>query len=173
MAQYLAKKLKAAESDPSLEPECAELILKLWSQRRDFPGGDPLERYDHILDAMEQLNSAAPRYFRGYDTQKLQDDRPESKWLSEAIKLDRTASYLISHLLKLAAKESSEHDEDKELLELAGVASIDLQIEFLQSFKLLGITPSSVETGPDPIVEKINELKTILEKIPKSSKAPV
>lgn len=63
MSWHLAEVMTAAETDSSRIQECAELILKLWRVRRFLPSGDPFERYEKVLSALETTLECRPDFF--------------------------------------------------------------------------------------------------------------
>ncbi len=163
IAHHLAEKLEAAKKDPSVEAECVDLILKLWASRRDYPQGDPLARYDHLLPSLEKLLRAEKRYIPGFQDNLAPDDTA-AKWLSLAENLDKLSSFLIAQFLKTAVREMD--DIDDELLELAKTIENDPQTELITFLRVLAFEEEPEPTEvKDPLAERIENLRTLLDRV--------
>ena len=113
IAHHLAEKIEAAGTDPALESECVDLILKLWRSRRDLPQGDPLGRYEKLLDRLE-------RYFSddsGIRVPPRPEDPPENELIDIASEIDMNSRYLVKAVLKDAFRRTGM--EEDELLAMA------------------------------------------------------
>lgn len=83
MAHHLAELIKAAENSESAakqdaEDRAVELILKLWTSRRDLPvPADPLSEYRDAIMALDRMLPSANPWFRfrrsGSDEELLHD----------------------------------------------------------------------------------------------------
>jgi len=160
IAHHLAEKLEAAKKDSSLEPECVDLILKLWASRRDFPKGDPFARYDQLLAPLERLFRAEQRYFPGFQNDTEIKDSTQ-KWLDAAVRLDRLSSFLIAQCLKIAVRNMD--DKEEELLQLAQAIEKDPQLELIETLRDFGVDDGvEADKSKDPFMDHIEELRALL-----------
>jgi hypothetical protein len=119
MAHYLAELLERAETAPDEErnkarQDCADLILKLWSHRASLSmNRRPLQSFDSILAAINQLRGPEPIYFR--DFRKPDDKEPSNdveKWLDIAIRVDGIARDLVRACTDIAISAASKEEEE-------------------------------------------------------------
>ena len=113
IAHHLAEKIEAAKTDPTLESECVDLILKLWSSRGDFPQGDPFERYEKLLDRLERYFSDGSRII----VPPRPEDPPENELIDIASEIDTNSRYLVKAILVEALRRTGM--EDDKLLRMA------------------------------------------------------
>ena len=163
IAQYLAERLQAAEKDPSIRPECADLILRLWASRRNYPTGDPLKEYAAAALALKKIGSGAPRYFGNHFNHQLQDPDTESPYLQAAIQLDEASSYIIAHLINLAAEATADNEGKGELIDLASKVAIDIEIEFAGDYHLLGLTREEEAVPEDSAERYVEQIRSVLQ----------
>ncbi|WP_144018562.1 hypothetical protein [Demequina sp. NBRC 110051] len=120
IAHYLAERLEslgelAGEELAVAEREVADLVLRLWAQRRDLPTARPvLAAVDRVDRALERLDhDREPWGFFG-----VFDDAPVPEGseveadaaLKVALELDRSAGDLVRSLIGYAASIAREHD---------------------------------------------------------------
>ena len=108
IAHHLAEKIEAARTDPTLEGECADLILKLWSSRRDFPQGDPFGRYEKLFATLQAYFSDDSRIV----LEPRPEDPPEKELVHIASEIDQSSRHLVKAILKEAFRRTGmENDE--------------------------------------------------------------
>ena len=135
MAHYLAELLTASESDASLRPQCATLILQLWEKRSVLPKGDPLGRYDGLIGPLRKLFRLEQRWDIPERPRKPND--PASTWLDIAKRLDHASSAIIAYALRKAIGYIEQPNE--ELLKLATLVEPDAQTNFVELVLVLGL----------------------------------
>ncbi len=163
MSAYLSELIISSKSDPKLEGECRDLILSLWRERRNFPGGDPLERYSRALAAIELLLGTGEPVFQVCMPHNKCDDTEEDK-ISIARRLKHYMSCLVSALAKEAIKEQR-LDED-ELLDIAHQADPDDQTRLLSVLRIVICDPtkgSETDRESDAVRETIDELRAAID----------
>ena len=173
IAHYLAEKIEAAKSDPAIESECADLILKLWSSRRQFPSGDPFGSYEKLLKGLKKLFSSEPGIsIAGYSSPPLRKGSPEEKWLQVAYEIDRQSRCLIASAVKEAVKCTDAKND--ELLAMAAKLAPDLQTEALIELKFIvaGDEAKAEKTSnaDDSVARAIEKLKKAMDRYKKMSK---
>ena len=166
IAQYLAERIEAAGKDPTLQDECAELILKFWRSRRHFPKGDPFERYQKLIEGVDELVSDKPRsIFVGLDRREA-DGNGTAKWLQVAEVLERQSRRLLVQILKQAAGETDLGAD--ELLELANVIDPDSQTKVLIQLKRVFVEEGDQGKGTeetDALADAVKDLQRLLNDI--------
>jgi hypothetical protein len=120
IAHYLAERLKSLEQKTgseraSAEAEVADLILRLWSLRRQLPGGRlPLAEVDEVEAAIARLTPGRRpwAYFGAFsaDTEPRAEDTETSTTLKVALLVDRLAGDLVHGLIGRAAALVEEDD---------------------------------------------------------------
>ena len=172
IAHYLAERIEAAETDPFIKSECADLILKLWSSRRCFPSGDPLGSYEKLLDGLKRLFSDRPRVSIAGYSPSLPKNSPEEKWLQIAYEIDRHCRCLIASAVKEAV--ACTNGENDELLAMATKLVPDLQTEALMELKFIvagdEVEVQKTEDIENPIAQAMEKLKKAMDKYRKMSK---
>lgn len=173
IAHYLAEKIEAAKCDPAIESECADLILKLWSSRRQFPSGDSFGSYEKLLKGLKKLFSSEPRIsIAGYSPPPLRKDSPEEKWLQVAYEIDRQSKCLIASAVKEAVKCTDAKNE--ELLAMAAELAPDLQTEALIELKLIvagdEVKAEKTNNADDSVARAMEKLKKVMDRYKKMSK---
>lgn len=113
IAHYLAERMTSLEqktgSDRDIaEAEVADLILRLWSLRRQLPGGRlPLAQVDEVEAAIERLAPGRRpwAYFGAFatDTEPSPEETETSTTLKAAQLVDRLAGDLVHGLIGCAA----------------------------------------------------------------------
>lgn len=113
MAHYLAERMTGLEqktgSDRSIaEDEVADLILRLWSLRRQLPGSRvPLAAVDEVEAAIERLAPGRRpwAYFGAFadDAEPSSEETETSATLKAALHIDRIAGDLVHGLIGRAA----------------------------------------------------------------------
>lgn len=125
MAHYLAEQLAAVETltgeqQEAAKRECFETILTLWKKRADWPRNSrPLEKFDGVFAALEQLSSKQVIYFQNNGRKPKQ--KAKKDWLDLAEDIDRGARALIRWCIANAVEEAKDgHDwqDDKVAQEL-------------------------------------------------------
>lgn len=175
IAHYLAEKIEAAKSDPAIESECADLILKLWSSRRQFPSGNPFGSYEKLIDGLKELFSGEPRIsIAGYSPSLLKDS-PEERWLQVAYEINRQSRYLIASAVKEAVRCTDAKND--ELFAMAVKLAPDLQTEALETlielkFIVAGDEAKTEKTNnaDDSVAEAMERLKKAMDRYKKMSK---
>lgn len=172
IAHYLVEKIEAAKSDPAIESECADLILKLWSSRRHFPSGDSLESYGKLLKGLKELFSNEPRASIAGYSPSLPKGSPEEKWLQIAYEINRQSRCLIASAVKEAVKCTKAKND--ELLAMAAKLVPDLQTEALIELKFIvaGEEAKAEKTNnaDDSIAQAMEKLKKAMDRYKKMSK---
>lgn len=165
MAAYLSEQMIASEEDATLKQETADLILKLWRERRHYPGRDPMQRYEKALSAMElQLDTGDP-VFQIRTPFEPPNGLNEDK-LSLARKLEHHAASLASMLVKEVVAELA-LDQDQ-LAEVADIADPDAETRFLNVLKVVVYDKEKGDDQNDPhgeIRETISDLRLALEEL--------
>lgn len=172
IAHYLAEKIEAAKSDPAIESECADLILKLWSSRRQFPSGNPFGSYEKLIDGLKELFSGKPRISIAGYSPSLRKDSPEEKWLQVAYEINRQSRYLIASAVKEAVKCTDAKND--ELFAMAAKLAPDLQTEALieLNFIVAGDEAKTEKTNnaDDSVARAMEKLKKAMDRYKKMSK---
>ncbi len=142
MAHHLAELLKRAENasgkeKDTLQRECADLIIKLWTCRSSLPTVHrPLQSFESIMKAIECLRGDAPAYFRDF---RNEQDKGASegveKWLDIATKVDSIARELVENCIKFAITHAI--NEEKEWLMTGLKLSTDNDLDAKVIIKLL------------------------------------
>ncbi|WP_065268212.1 hypothetical protein [Leisingera sp. JC1] len=165
MAAYLSEQMIASEEDATLKQETADLILKLWRERRHYPGGDPMQRYEKALSAMELQLSTGDPVFQIWTPFEPPND---TKWdkVSLARKLKHHTESIASMLVKdVVAKLDLDQDQ---LAEVAGIADPDAETRFLNVLKIIVYDKEKGENQDEPqseIREAISDLRLALEEL--------
>lgn len=120
MAHYLAERMTSLEQKTGseraiAEAEVADLILRLWSLRRQLPGGRlPLAEVDEVEAAIARLTPGRRpwAYFGAFspDTEPSTEETETSTTLKAALLVDRLAGDLVHGLLGRAAALAEEDD---------------------------------------------------------------
>lgn len=113
IAHYLAERLtsleqKAGPERPTAEAEVADLILRLWSLRRQLPGSRlPLAEVDEVEAAIARLTPGRRpwAYFGAFaaDAEPSTEETETSTTLKAALLIDRLAGDLVHGLIGRAA----------------------------------------------------------------------
>lgn len=165
MAAYLSEQMIAADEDVELKQETAELILKLWRERRHYPGRDPMQRYEKALSAMELQLSTGDPVFQIRTPFEPKNGANEDK-LSLARKLKHDSASLTSILVREAVAEL-DLDQDQ-LAEIADIADPDSETRFLNVLKVVVYDKKKGGDQNDPheeIREAISDLRRTLERL--------
>ena len=98
LAELLEKVKNTLDDKAAIKKECAELILKLWSQRDHLPVKyRPLESFESILQAVGRLRSSETYYFQRHANQDEENVSEEIRdWLIMAEEIDGIARDLVS-----------------------------------------------------------------------------
>lgn len=120
IAHYLAERMTSLEQKTGSErasaaAEVADLILRLWSLRRQLPGGRlPLAEVDEVEEAIARLTPGRRpwAYFGAFsaDTEPSSDETETSTTLKAAMLVDRLAGDLVHGLIGRAAALAEEDD---------------------------------------------------------------
>ena len=120
IAHYLAERMISLEQKTGskrgiAEAEVADLILRLWSLRRQLPGGRlPLAEVDEVEAAIERLAPGRRpwAYFGAFaaDTEPSPEETETSTTLKAALLVDRLAGDLVHGLIGRAAALAEEDD---------------------------------------------------------------
>lgn len=165
MASYLSEQMVASEDDATLKPETADLILKLWRERRHYPGNNPMQKYEKALAAMELLLSTGDPVFQirmPYD--------PSSEADEDKISLARTLKNHTGSLAAMLVKAAVEElglDQDQ-LAEIADVADPDAETQFLNVLRIVVYEKENGKDQNDPhgkIREEMSDLRLALDKL--------
>lgn len=163
MASHLAELMVAAESDPSRAGECRTLILDLWRFRRTLPGGDPLDRYNKTLHALETVVGAQPSAIKLVLPEF--DHRPEPKdWASLARRIRRHMKFLSLAAVDFAVEEEGLRRDD--FLDIADTVDADAQTSLLMIIRLIGIDDEGhriLDENEDKVAEALDDLQRALE----------
>ena len=85
-----------------------DLILKLWSARRDYPQGDPFGRYENLFATLQAYFSDDSRIV----VEPRPEDTPEKELTDIASEIDQSSRYLVKAILKEAFRRTGmENDE--------------------------------------------------------------
>ena len=165
MAAYLSEQMVASEEDAALKQEAADLILKLWRERRHYPGRDPMERYEKALSAMElQLSTGDPVF--QIRLPYTPSGEPDEDKISLARKLKNYTGSLAAMLVK-AALEELNLDQDQ-LAEIADIADPDAETRFLSVLRVVLHEEEKEKDQNDQyseIREAISDLRLVLDKL--------
>lgn len=120
IAHYLAERMTSLEQKTGseraiAEAEIADLILRLWSLRRQLPGGRlPLAEVDEVEAAIARLTPGRRpwAYFGAFaaDTEPSREETETSTTLKAALLVDRLAGDLVHGLIGRAAALAEEDD---------------------------------------------------------------
>ena len=164
MSWHLAELITAAETDSAKSSECRDLILKLWRARRFFPSGDPFDRYEAVLVAVENAFDREPRRsgVGWFDARRQEADREDLALLVKEIR--RSVHLLALAALQIAVEtEGLEHDK---LLELAEGIEADAQTRVLVFARTIAEemrTPSDLKPTVGQIGEVLDRLQHRIE----------
>ncbi|PRY80169.1 hypothetical protein CLV80_10119 [Yoonia maritima] len=165
MAAYLSEQMITSEEDGTLKQDTADLILKLWRERRHYLGRNPMQRYEKALSAMElQLSTGDPVF--QIRTPFEPPNGPNEDKLSLARKLKHHATCLASMLIKEVVAEL-DIDQDQ-LAEVADIADPDEETRFLSVLKVVVYDKEKGDDQNDPhgeIREAISDLRFALEEL--------
>lgn len=120
IAHYLAERMtgleqKTGSEKGNVEAEVAELVLRLWSLRRQLPGSRlPLAEVDEVEAAIARLTPGRRpwAYFGAFaaDTEPSTEETETSATLKAALLVDRLAGDLVHGLIGRAAALAEEND---------------------------------------------------------------
>lgn len=120
IAHYLAERMTGLEQETGsersvAEAQVADLILRLWSLRRQLPGSRlPLAEVDEVEAAIERLTPGRRpwAYFGAFaaDTEPSAEETESSTTLNAALLVDRLAGDLVHGLIGRAAALAEEDD---------------------------------------------------------------
>lgn len=120
MAHYIAERMISLEQKSGSEraiadAEVADLILRLWSLRRQLPGGRlPLAEVDEVEAAIARLSPGRRpwAYFGAFsaDTEPSMDETETTTTLKAAMLVDRLSGDLVQGLIGRAAALAEDHD---------------------------------------------------------------
>jgi hypothetical protein len=130
MAHYIAEKIKTAErlkgeEKTYAENECYEAILKLWEHRWSIPTNKPfLNDFKLLFETLEKLNPENDRPFFYSPKIEIEIEKDKSGkdgekvegYFQAALRVDKLARSLISHLLKQAVSEIEFSKEREKLI---------------------------------------------------------
>ncbi len=109
MANYIAQKMKAAESAAGMEKEeaeenCFKAILALWDHREAWQGkGNPYEDLEPIINTINRLNPENRDYFYWNENYEHDVANPEVQQVMDIIKsIDKAARVCLEFLFKYA-----------------------------------------------------------------------
>ncbi len=165
MAAYLSELMVSSEVDATLKQEIPDLILKLWRERRHYPGNDPMQRYEKALASMELLLSTGDPVFQVRMPYKRPSEPDEDK-ISLARKLKHHTGSLAAMLVK-AAVEELDLDQDQ-LAEIADIADPDAETRFLNVLRIVVYEKENGKDQNDPhgeIREAISDLRLALDEL--------
>ena len=165
MAAYLSEQMIASDEDAKLKQETADLILKLWRERRHYPGRDPMQRYEKALSAMELQLSIGDPVFQ-IRTPFEPTSGPNEDKLSLARKLKHHSASLASILVKEVVAEL-DLDQDR-LAEIANIADPDAETRFLNVLKIVVYNKEKGDDQNGPqgeIREAISDLRFALDEL--------
>lgn len=139
MAHHLATKITEVENakgkaKDTIEKECADLILKIWSHRRKkTANAKSFHNFEQIFDTLTQLNPRKEKAFY-FDEIRLQrnDTNQKEEWLSIATDVDKYARICIDFSLDLAVSKLTT-EEQVEWLQNAPELTGDIDIKIMQS----------------------------------------
>jgi hypothetical protein len=173
IAAYLSELMVLSKTNPELEPECCALILKLWRERRHYPGGDPMQRYARALEAMELLLSTGDPVFQVWMPHK-KHKKPDEDIVSIARKLKHNTACLASMLVKRAVEELDLNQE--ELAKIADIADPNEETRFLNVLKVV-IYDKEIQGVQEDLDSKvrdtISDLRGVLDDLEIALQQPV
>lgn len=175
MAHYLAEKITIAEQSIGpekeiLEKECFDVILKLWEHRNSFPPGRrPLEKFEPILDILDNINPDKERYYFNdllnifnieKSEVKIMGDKSSKEWMLLAQEIDKVARTWIQYAICQAINDT----EDKNTaLWIKNTEMLADDNERLIIEKLLNDNQSSKSYDVEKLEEKIAQLQKYSE----------
>lgn len=110
MAELILKAEKAEGTEKvSLEQECFDTILKLWTHRATFPKQKPLESFEPIFDLLDYIQGSKKAYNWYIKKQKLKTE--DNDWLKLALQIDGAARALIRWCLAIASLKAKNKDK--------------------------------------------------------------
>ncbi|MEV5554368.1 hypothetical protein AB0L44_11960 [Nonomuraea wenchangensis] len=132
MAHHLAELIAAAKDDAITSVgqrlQIVEIILKVWANRRYFPGKAPLEEFSSIFVALDRLGDGSPwKFSRLFDADGEVPDPGNSDLplLATAAELERLTRETMIRLIWLAARDARE--KNQEWLEVANKVASNLE----------------------------------------------
>ncbi|WP_417729466.1 hypothetical protein [Roseovarius sp.] len=165
MAAYLSELMVSSEEDATFKQETADLILKLWRERRRYPGSDPMQRYERALAAMELILSTGDPIFQIRMPYEAPIEPDEDK-ISLARKLKHHTGSLAAALVKAAVKELDlDHEQ---LAEISDIADPDAETRFLSVLRIAVCEEEKEKDKNDPpseIREAISDLRLALDEL--------
>jgi hypothetical protein len=173
IAAHLSELMVLSKKNPELEPECCDLILKLWRERRHYPGGDPMQRYARALEAMELLLSMGDPVFQVWMPHKTTEE-PEEDNISIARKLKHHTACLASVLVKRVVEEL-DLDQEK-LVKLADLVEPNEETRFLNVLKVVIYDKEKQGAQKDPdsqVRDAIFDLRGVLDDLEAALQQPV
>jgi hypothetical protein len=156
IAHALAERMEAVETaEPSdrdrLEHETIDLILKLWSHRRDFPADNrPFKDVEDLSLTLAQLVREEPtsRYFSSDARAAIEEaPNPARMWLKRALAIEQAARAVINYCLS-AADEATPGDRRQwaDLAEAAGLGD-DVDVRIVRFTHLLPFLLEEEQSG--------------------------
>lgn len=133
MAHHLAALIDAAGDEDATTPEqrieIIDLILRIWSKRRDLPRPVPGEAVDKVMAALERLGDDSPFAFSRYGHRKhvTEQDVPGGSLLEVAVDLERSVRGTIAGLIAMALAQAEEHELD--WIEAAGLIGLEEEVD--------------------------------------------
>lgn len=115
MAHHLSELIIAAEDDSTAtfdqRQQVIDMILKIWSYRRHFPEGSPLEGYPAVFGALEYLGDGTPwKLKRLLGDDALDESTQTLPLVAAAIELDHLAQDTVVSLICLAAEDAQDNN---------------------------------------------------------------
>lgn len=134
MAHHLAELVVAAQDNATITVEqrqqIVDMILKVWTHRRYFPGRGPLEEFSSVFVALDRLGDDGPwKFSRLFNTDTEMPDARISglPLVATATELERLTRETLVHLLWLAAQDAKE--QNQEWLDAADKIASNLESE--------------------------------------------
>lgn len=163
MANHLAEVMLAAETDSSRMQACYELILDLWRVRRILPGGDPLERYNKILQALNTVIGTKPSTLE-LIMPSFTRQTEAKEWSSLARRIQRHVNFLSQAAVDFAIEQEGLRRDD--FLDIAHTVDADPQIELLVLVRNMFVDDEGrrvLDGNEDGVAQALNDLQQTLD----------
>lgn len=115
MAHHLAYLIVAADDQSATleqRKEIVDLILRVWSYRRQFPDGSPLQGFPAVFAAIEAIGDRSPwRLGRLVGSELVEPAAANAELIAHAVELENLTGEAVTSLLCLAAERARDLNE--------------------------------------------------------------
>lgn len=168
MSHYIAEKIlelevATGEEKRSLQKDCFEAILLLWSHQAYFPSGSrPFENFEPVFRALDHIDPDRPGYSYINEQPEANSDVPKDidLYVKYIVNLDATTRVLLSYFVELAISSAADQST-KDWINSLGVETRSEVPKVLLSF----YRDRREKSDKELVEEKIEKLSDRIRKI--------